>query len=92
MNPWKGPVRCHADSDSIFCNYGDPKAPKIPGAELMPTAVGICYQNKPDCGVVGKTCCVQEGMWSRGYRCEDGTCVNQPGKAHSPYKLCVARN
>jgi hypothetical protein len=66
-------------SDSIFCHYGDPKAPKIPGAELMPLAVGIFYENQPDCGVVGKICCVQESTWSRGYRCEDGTCVDPPG-------------
>lgn len=74
----------------MFCNYGDAKAPKFPGSELM--AVGICYKNKPDCGVIGKTCCIRESAWFSGDICANGSCIDPPEGPYAPYKLCVASN
>jgi hypothetical protein len=59
--------------DYYFCQY-DETLPKYPGLELLKAPPGTCLRNAPDCGKLGKPCCIVTTANTGGEFCnpEDG--------------------
>jgi hypothetical protein len=70
----------------MFCEYDKANGPKFPGSNLLPMPTGLCVANAPDCGKLGKRCCVSaSGGSSVAYGCnpenkKKGYCVSASGK------------
>ena len=87
-------------SGNTYCNHNAPTALPYPGSSLLPEAPGVCAVNTPDCGQLGKACCVsndrsipavrcvpQDG--SRGY-CADSTGLTLSQGAKESDLVCAA--
>jgi hypothetical protein len=72
--------------DNMFCEIDMEKGPKYPDSKLLPTDTGLCVANAPDCGKLGKLCCIanlgQSGPYPecRPENGKKGYCVSASGK------------
>jgi hypothetical protein len=44
--------------DGYFCQFDAENGPKYPGLDLIKGIPGTCLRNAPDCGKLGKPCCI----------------------------------
>lgn len=81
-NPPLGRALCPKNH---YCAYDKLGGPKFPGSNLLHMPTGTCIANVPDCGRVGKPCCIIDMLSSTHAGCNpesgvQGYCADKSGK------------
>jgi hypothetical protein len=74
--------------DNTYCDF-DPLTPAFPGYSVLLDRPGTCVANDPDCGQLGKPCCISNVGASTGLRCVPGG--GQRGYCAEPQGLTLAQ-
>lgn len=56
--------------ENHYCAYDRINGPKFPGSNLLLQPTGYCRANPPDCGKVGKPCCINQGLSNSNTVCD----------------------